>query len=124
MMIDLQHKFRSDCDNINLNTSRPKMTSQYTQAQTNNKSPNKDEFLVGHPKLAKLRDLIVDHFRSKEENDQTRAMIFSETRDSVTEINACLKNYRPLIRPMEFVGQAGKLGKRGNFEYKITYLGM
>ena len=92
------------------------MNSQYSQAQSKSTSPNKDDFVVGHPKLAKLRDLIVQHFRTKEEQRiQSRAMIFSETRDSVSEINACLRNYRPLIRPMEFVGQAGKVGKRGNY---------
>ena len=115
IMNDLRHKFRLDCENSNLNTSRPKMNSQYTQAQNIGVSPSKDQFVVGHPKLAKLRDLIVQHFRTKEDQHiQSRAMIFSETRDSVSEINACLRNYRPLIRPMEFVGQAGKVGKRGD----------
>ena len=114
MMNDLRHKFRQDCDNMILNTSRPKINSQFSQPQGKRTSPSKDEFLVGHPKLAKLRDLIVQHFRTKEEQKiPSRAMIFSETRDSVNEINACMRNYRPLIRPMEFVGQAGKAGKRG-----------
>ena len=113
MMNELKHKFRKDSENSNLNSSRPKINSQFTQLQNKSSSP-KDDFIVGHPKLAKLRDLIVEHFQSKEaQNVQTRAMIFSETRDSVTEINACLRSYRPLIRPMEFVGQAGKVGKRG-----------
>ena len=115
MMKDLRQKFILDCDNNSLNTSRPKINSQFSQAQAKRVSPSKDEFIVGHPKLGKLRDLIVEHFRGKEEqNVQSRAMIFSETRDSVTEINACLRNYRPLIRPMEFVGQAGNAGKKGN----------
>ena len=114
MMNDLKHKFRKDSENSNLNTSRPKLNSQFTQVQGKNTSPI-DDFVVGHPKLAKLRDMIVQHFQAKEaSNVPTRAMIFSETRDSVSEINACLRNYRPLIRPMEFVGQAGKVGKRGN----------
>merc|ERR1711981_793928 len=32
---------------------------------------------------------------------------------SVTEINACLHNYKPLIRSMEFVGQGDRTGKKG-----------
>ena len=122
MMNELKHKFRKDSENSNLNSSRPKINSQFTQVQSKSSGP-KEDFIVGHPKLSKLRDLIVEHFRNKEaQNVQTRAMIFSETRDSVTEINACLRSYRPLIRPMEFVGQAGKVGKRGkNFMlFQIT----
>ena len=117
MMNDLKHKFRKDSENSSLNSSRPKINSQLTQIQGKSSSP-KDDFIVGHPKLAKLRDLIIEHFQAKENlNIQTRAIIFSEARDSVTEINACLRNYRPLIRPMEFVGQAGKAGKRGNISF-------
>ena len=122
MMNDLKHKFRKDSENSSLNSSRPKINSQLTQIQGKSSSP-KDDFIVGHPKLAKLRDLIIEHFQAKENhNIQTRAIIFSEARDSVTEINACLRNYRPLIRPMEFVGQAGKAGKRGNISFLMIIL--
>ena len=124
MMNRLQHKFRSDSEDSKLNTSRPKFHSQFSQV-TNKISPTKDSFVVGHPKLAKLRDLIVQHFRVKEEqNTTTRVMIFSETRDSVMEINACLHNYRPLIRSMEFVGQGHRTGKKGrliNFQLLLAH---
>ena len=38
-------------------------------------------------------------------------MIFSQYRDSVQEITACLHEHRPLVKVMEFVGQAGTKGK-------------
>ena len=121
MMNKLQHKFRSDSEDSKLNTSRPKLHSQFSQGPAKKISPTKDSFVVGHPKLAKLRDLIVQHFRVKEEqNITTRVMIFSETRDSVKEINACLHNYRPLIRSMEFVGQGDRTGKKGRFIKKFS----
>jgi ERCC4-related helicase len=37
-------------------------------------------------------------------------MIFSQYRDSVEEITACLHAFKPLIKVMEFVGQAGTKG--------------
>jgi len=36
-------------------------------------------------------------------------MIFSQYRDSVQEITACLHSFKPLIKVMEFVGQAGNI---------------
>ena len=38
-------------------------------------------------------------------------MIFSQYRDSVQEITACLHEHRPLVKVMEFVGQAGTKGE-------------
>ncbi len=50
-------------------------------------------------------------YRSKRsENVATRAIIFSQYRDSVQEITACLHAYKPLVKVMEFVGQAGLKG--------------
>ena len=39
--------------------------------------------------------------------------MFNFFRDSVQEITACLHAYKPLIKVMEFVGQAGTKGKKG-----------
>ena len=71
-----------------------------------------DRIVLGHPKLEKLRDMVLEHFRSKEGGEETtRVMIFSQYRDSVQEITACLHGYRPLVKVMEFVGQAGTKGQ-------------
>jgi ERCC4-related helicase len=66
---------------------------------------------VAHPKLAKLRECVVEHFQTFERtkskaNDQTRVIIFSEKRDSVREIAELLEQDRPLVKPMAFIGQA------------------
>ncbi|CAF1378592.1 unnamed protein product, partial [Didymodactylos carnosus] len=65
---------------------------------------------IGHPKLIKLRECVVDHFRKferekKSPGDQTRVIIFSEKRESVKEITEILTQEKPLIKPMAFVGQ-------------------
>ena len=73
-----------------------------------------DRIVLGHPKLEKLRDMVLEHFRCKEGEgggETTRVMIFSQYRDSVQEITACLHGYRPLVKVMEFVGQAGTKGQ-------------
>ena len=43
----------------------------------------------------------------------TRIMIFSQYRDSVTEITDMLKQHRPMVKAMSFIGQssAGKATK-------------
>ena len=37
-----------------------------------------DKIVLGHPKLEKLRDMVLEHFRSKQEGEATRVMIFSQ----------------------------------------------
>ncbi|XP_048736157.2 Fanconi anemia group M protein-like isoform X2 [Ostrea edulis] len=77
-------------------------------------------FTVGHPKLAKLDEVVLNHFKSIEDcnNGQTevttRIMIFSQYRDSVEEITNMLKQHEPRVKAMSFIGQssAGK-GMKG-----------
>ncbi|XP_056638705.1 Fanconi anemia group M protein isoform X1 [Diorhabda sublineata] len=57
----------------------------------------------GHPKFYKLRDILLDHF--KENGDSSKAIVFFEYRDSVTEASVLLIQSQPLIKPRIFVGQ-------------------
>lgn len=59
----------------------------------------------GHPKLAYLCETLVNHFVDAGENSATRAIVFSEYRDSAEEIVRLLNN-QPLISATVFVGQA------------------
>ena len=67
---------------------------------------------VGHPKLAKLEEIILEHFvQFQDENADdadasTRVIIFSEYRDSVNEITEILSQHRPLVRVMSFIGHS------------------
>lgn len=63
---------------------------------------------ISHPKLTKLREIILEHFqRAQGEGTETRVMIFSQYRDSVYEIVALLEEHAPLIKAMSFVGHGG-----------------
>jgi Fanconi anemia group M protein len=56
-----------------------------------------------------LEELLLDHFNA---DSDTRAMVFVQWRDSVSEIVEMLAKHSPQIRAMPFVGQGtGKSGK-------------
>ena len=85
-------------------------------------------FFYSHPKLRKLEEIVLAHFRngsgsaspiqttfstsgglqkdSVAQRDATRVMIFSQYRDSVKEIATMLSRHSPLVKVMSFVGQA------------------
>ncbi|XP_041828193.1 Fanconi anemia group M protein [Melanotaenia boesemani] len=74
-----------------------------------------EPFIYSHPKLEKLEEVVLQHFRVWAESSAgnngpqgvtTRVMIFSSFRESVQEIAAMLNRHSPLIRVMTFMGQA------------------
>nr|XP_020446624.1 LOW QUALITY PROTEIN: Fanconi anemia group M protein [Monopterus albus] len=79
-----------------------------------------EPFIYSHPKLEKLEEVVLQHFRlwaesSADSNEcpgsgpqdvSTRVMIFSSFRESVQEIAVMLNRRAPLIRVMTFMGQA------------------
>ncbi|XP_073924142.1 Fanconi anemia group M protein isoform X2 [Castor canadensis] len=80
---------------------------------------NKD-FFYSHPKLKKLEEVVVEHFKSwnakntsGKKSDETRVMIFSSFRDSVQEIAEMLLRHQPIIRVMTFVGHASGKSMKG-----------
>ncbi|XP_048586442.1 uncharacterized protein LOC5503392 isoform X2 [Nematostella vectensis] len=88
-----------------------------------------DPRFKSHPKLQKLEEIVVEHFKKFAESTSkgsdnlgevkgkpsvdTRVMIFSQYRDSVKEITTILCRHKPLVRVMSFIGQAstGKSSK-------------
>jgi len=59
-----------------------------------------------HPKLVKLVEVLTDHFsRAKAAGRSTRAIVFTQYRDSVGEIVSLLGS-TPLVKAASFVGQA------------------
>jgi len=79
---------------------------------------------LGHPKLAKLEEIILDHFvRFQEDNlddpeASTRVIIFSEYRDSVNEITEMLSQHRPIVRVMSFIGHSSTVRASKGFSQK------
>lgn len=63
----------------------------------------------GSPKIVKLTQVLEDHFaRFAEAGKRTSVIVFSQYRDSVSEICKALKLACPEIRVSPFVGQASK----------------
>uniref|UniRef100_H0WLY4 RNA helicase n=1 Tax=Otolemur garnettii TaxID=30611 RepID=H0WLY4_OTOGA len=85
------------------------------------KAGNTDKkFFYSHPKLKKLEEVVVEHFKSwnakntsEKKCDETRVMIFSSFRDSVQEIAQMLLQHQPVIRVMTFVGHASGKSTKG-----------
>ncbi|XP_058396627.1 Fanconi anemia group M protein isoform X4 [Diceros bicornis minor] len=78
------------------------------------------KFFYSHPKLKKLEEVVVEHFKSwnaqntsEKKCDETRVMIFSSFRDSVQEIAEMLLQHQPMIRAMTFVGHASGKSMKG-----------
>ncbi|KAK2539057.1 Fancm [Columba guinea] len=89
---------------------------------------NKKEFIYSHPKLRKLEEIVVKHFKSWKTGcsagegatgstsagaADTRVMIFSSFRDSVQEIAEMLSRLSPLVRAMTFVGHSTGKSTKG-----------
>ncbi|XP_015346636.1 Fanconi anemia group M protein isoform X1 [Marmota marmota marmota] len=78
------------------------------------------KFFYSHPKLKKLEEVVVEHFRSwnaqntsEKKFGETRVMIFSSFRDSVQEIAEMFLQHQPVIRVMTFVGHASGKSMKG-----------
>jgi len=68
---------------------------------------------VGHPKMTYLCDALLNHFMDAGEGSSTRAIVFSEYRDSAEEIVRVLNTHMPLIKATVFVGQADSKRSEG-----------
>ncbi|XP_075700078.1 Fanconi anemia group M protein isoform X2 [Rhinoderma darwinii] len=88
------------------------LESQFASA---NGSDVKKSFIYSHPKLKKLEEVVVQHFKnwnkqgqstSSDSPENTRIMIFSSFRDSVQEIADMLNQHHPTVRVMTFVGHS------------------
>jgi ATP-dependent DNA helicase MPH1 len=66
-----------------------------------------DPNTIGHPKLERATNVILDHFVTmNEENQDSRVIVFAQYRSSAAELVKQLKRQEPLIRPSIFVGQS------------------
>jgi ERCC4-related helicase len=81
-------------------------SGKHSQETTEDKKGN-------NPKLAKLDEILREHFlRAEALKSTTRAIVFSQWRDSVSEIVDVLSLSRPAIRPRYFVGQSSGSGNK------------
>lgn len=71
------------------------------------------EGFVGHPKLSYLCQNLLNHFLDAGVGSSTRAIVFSEYRDSAEEIVRTLNKHKPMIKATIFVGQADSKRSEG-----------
>lgn len=75
-----------------------------------------DPDFLGHPKLAALRQVVLNHFMDNGET--TRVMIFAHFRDAAEDIVKTLARDQPMIKPHVFNGQAGAKNSEGMSQKK------
>ncbi|CAF4039183.1 unnamed protein product [Adineta steineri] len=110
--------------NTELNEIYTQLQNLFDLSQVSTQQRRVTSVQVAHPKLAKLRECVVEHFQTFERtktkaDDQTRVIIFSEKRDSVREITELLEQDRPLVKPMLFIGQASSHGAGQGINQKL-----
>jgi Fanconi anemia group M protein len=70
---------------------------------------NGKDAVANNPKLMKLREILTEHFeRDRAIGRSSRSIVFSQFRDSVSEIVSTLQASSPLIRPRHFIGQGNR----------------
>lgn len=60
--------------------------------------------VYGHPKLEKIVEVVLDHFKHAPDED-SKVIIFAQYHLTVEEIANVLDRHRPIVKPMTFVGQ-------------------
>ncbi len=71
--------------------------------------PTPSQLKMNNPKLSKLEEILKEFFeRARASNKSSRAIVFSQWRDSVEEIVNVLSASKPLICPNKFVGQGSR----------------
>ena len=104
-------KFSGDVSNTALNHSGPVFSQVGSKPQ---ELSEQHKTKTSHPKMDKLLEVVQEHFvKYSKDGLETRVIIFSQFRDCVTELVACLAGLKPTVRPMPFIGQSGAGGKKG-----------
>ncbi|EEY57029.1 DEAD/DEAH box RNA helicase, putative [Phytophthora infestans T30-4] len=96
-----------------LSSFRDQIMSWMEERKKGKMSWSKREMLQSpdHPKLVKLRQVLLEHFqRHSAGGSSTRAIVFTQYRASVSEIVALLRPLAPLLNAQPFIGQ-GATGK-------------
>lgn len=101
----------------------PKLQAVLTELE---KQKNRPGGFSPHPKMDKLKTLLIEHFAQKgldaeangensgDLNSNSRVMVFTSFRQSVELIVDMLNKEQPLIRAVPFIGQGvDKKGKKG-----------
>lgn len=81
-------------------------SESFQQVLMNLKNKMLSPGFLSHPKLGNLGHILLQHFSNPDSNSDTRAMVFSNYRESVTEICHFLQNFSSRLRPVPLLGQS------------------
>ncbi|KAI9597587.1 hypothetical protein BDF19DRAFT_433851 [Syncephalis fuscata] len=124
MDLMLQHGIRSFLVTIAPLKGAVTKEAAFTELMRIAKAAVQSPTAPSHPKVTRLISLVRNHFEQHEqelkesgaigsERRDTRIMIFSEYRDSVSELVDVLNAHRPLIRASQFIGRGTRtVGKK------------
>jgi Fanconi anemia group M protein len=80
-------------------------------ADPDNVNETAEDRKLNNPKLMKLDEILTEHFeRARACGNSSRAIVFTQWRDSVSEIVSVLAGNQPLLRARHFVGQGKSTG--------------
>lgn len=81
--------------------------ASYDPSTESSLNTNVEDKLINNPKLSKLQEILKEHFeRARACEKSSRAIVFSQFRDSVFEIVSVLEASQPVVRPRHFIGQS------------------
>ena len=90
-------------------TEQSQTQSQLTSPSPSTKQRRKRNLEKHNPKLKALSEILIQHFeRANACDESSRAIVFSQWRDSVEEIVNALNINRPLLKPRKFIGQGSQ----------------
>ena len=108
----LQDYLEKNKDKIKANTANKSLKELFADREIKKVGKLTQEIIskgIVHPKLEKLRDLLISQFQN---NSESRVLVFSHFRDSVNNIVRYFEDY-DLIKAHKFVGQAHKGSDKG-----------
>ncbi|PJF17574.1 hypothetical protein PSACC_02612 [Paramicrosporidium saccamoebae] len=95
--VTLQSRIRHELD------SNPSFVQLMSHLETRMSCP----MFVSHPKVDMVEQTLLQHFCSARDTEsETRAIVFSQFRESVYEIVARISKHAPLLKVMSFVGKS------------------
>ncbi|MPC14409.1 Fanconi anemia group M [Portunus trituberculatus] len=120
IMNDLSKKFEGDCVMSPSKQNQSGLFSVIGSPQpTSGAGTSKAPFVISHPKMAKLQEIVLEHHQKfANEGKSTRIIIFSQYRESVMEITEMLQQHHPTVKAMSFIGHGTNSQSRKGLSQK------
>lgn len=106
-LLDLQTEYEAQGRKLSKTKTELLSNNYFQELMTRLKVLVDNPNTVGHPKLDRAANMIIEHFIKMDDQKQdTRVMVFAQYRGSAAELVKQLSKQEPLVKPTIFVGQA------------------